>query len=132
MNIPLLFQVIDKKNGKDVNEELEELAVELNKEHGFSLIPCDMEGAAILDDGNIVLMDECGHYVYLPKDRFEIRWYPEVVKQAIAKEMIIRSRVYGHGLPEVGIGLGELKKSSIVDTPQAPEKPTLDFNDKED
>ena len=38
---------------------------------------CDMEGFAILEDGSLILCDECGRFEYAPSDRFEIVKYEE-------------------------------------------------------
>ncbi len=36
------------------------------------LIWSDIEGFAIEEDGSLVLLDECGNYVYCPEDRFRV------------------------------------------------------------
>jgi hypothetical protein len=33
-----------------------------------------MEGFVVNDEGNLILMDECGAYRYPPEGLFEIRW----------------------------------------------------------
>lgn len=40
------------------------------------LVYCDMDGIAILEDGSLILLDECGNCVPCPPDRFEIRFLP--------------------------------------------------------
>jgi hypothetical protein len=35
-------------------------------------IYCDMEGFAILEDGTLILVDECGSFAYCPPDRFQV------------------------------------------------------------
>lgn len=62
------FKVIDNKTGK----EADTWNIALNEEWAQSLIYCDMEGFAITEDGNLVLMDECGHVVYCDTDRFKV------------------------------------------------------------
>ena len=62
------FRVIDNKTGK----EADTWNIALHEEWAQSLIYCDMEGFAITEDGNLVLMDECGHSVYCDADRFEV------------------------------------------------------------
>ena len=99
MDIPLLYKVLDKKTGKDVLDEMEELGIEYKDR----LIACDMYGIAMMDDGSLVLMDECSNYVDLPKDRFEIEWYPEAVKQGLVDEMIRTSKAYGYPCKEAGM-----------------------------
>ena len=61
------FDVIDRKTGK--YPDLEQIA--LNEDWAKRLIYCDMEGFAMLEDGNLILLDECGNYEYCPPDRFE-------------------------------------------------------------
>jgi hypothetical protein len=63
------FTVIDKLTGKRPN--LKEIA--LYEEWAKGLIYCDMEGFAIDEDGELLLLDECGKFVSCPYDRFEIR-----------------------------------------------------------
>ena len=49
------FKVIDNNTGKEA--DICEIA--LNEDWAKDLIYCDMQGFAILDDGNLVLLDEC-------------------------------------------------------------------------
>lgn len=67
------FRVIDKKTGK----EADTWNIALNEEWAQSLIYCDMEGFAITEDGNLVLMDECGHVVYCDTERFKVEFEDE-------------------------------------------------------
>ena len=60
------FKVIDNNTGKEA--DICEIA--LKEDWAKDLIYCDMQGFAILDDGNLVLLDECGKYVYCPNGRF--------------------------------------------------------------
>lgn len=62
------FIVIDKKTGK----EADTWNIALNEEWAKGLIYCDMEGFAITEDGNLVLMDECGNVVYCNTERFKV------------------------------------------------------------
>lgn len=62
------FHVIDTKTGEA--PDLESIA--LNEEWAKGLVYCDMEGFAINEDGNLLLLDECGKFVYCPYDRFKI------------------------------------------------------------
>lgn len=61
---PFKFKVWDSKNHCWVEDELYDLGEE------FNLISCDMEGCALLADGSLVLMDECGRYAPLDTSRF--------------------------------------------------------------
>lgn len=62
------FYVIDKKTGK----EADTYKIALKEDWANHLCYCDMEGFAILEDGVLVLCDECGRMAYCPEDRFEI------------------------------------------------------------
>ena len=62
------FGVIDKKTGE--YPDLEKLAIEEDWAKG--LCYCDMEGFALSEEGDLILMDECGRFRYCPPDRFEV------------------------------------------------------------
>lgn len=62
------FGVIDKKTGE--YPDLEKLALEEDWAKG--LCYCDMEGFALSEEGDLILMDECGRFRYCPPDRFEV------------------------------------------------------------
>lgn len=62
------FKVIDNKTGK----EADPYEIALHEEWARSLVYCDMEGFAITEDGDLVLMDECGNVAYCDADRFEV------------------------------------------------------------
>lgn len=62
------FRVIDNNTGEEA--DIEEIA--LTEDWANGLIYCDMEGFAILDDGNLVLLDECGNSAYCPNGRFSV------------------------------------------------------------
>lgn len=64
----MTFSVIDLKTGK--YPDLEHIA--RTEEWAQNLIPCDVEGFCINEDGNLILMDECGNYAYCPPDRFKV------------------------------------------------------------
>ena len=66
----MTFEVIDQKTGK--YPDLEYIA--RTEEWAQNLIPCDMEGFCINEDGNLILMDECGNYAYCPPDRFQVNF----------------------------------------------------------
>ncbi len=67
------FRVIDTKTGKEADPE----AIAVDEEWADGLIYCDMEGFAIQEDGQLVLMDECGRFKYCPPDRFKIMYLTE-------------------------------------------------------
>jgi hypothetical protein len=62
------FSIRDLKTGKE--PDLEEIA--LKEEWAKGLMYCDMEGFAIEEDGDLVLMDECGKFAYCPEERFRL------------------------------------------------------------
>lgn len=64
----LEFTVIDKTTGK--YPDLKQLALE--EEWAQNLIYTDIEGFCINEDGNLLLMDECGNIAYCPPGRFRI------------------------------------------------------------
>lgn len=62
------FRVIDKKTGK----EADPYEIALHEEWAQRLCYCDMDGFAILEDGTLLLVDECGQFEYCDADRFEV------------------------------------------------------------
>ena len=71
----LSFNVVDNKTNK--YPDLYNLA--LKEDWAKDLMYCDMDGFAINEDGNLVLMDECGKVAYCPKDRFTVVFEDSVV-----------------------------------------------------
>ena len=68
------FSVIDKKTGQVPDL----VGIALKESWAMNLIHCDMEGFAINEEGDLILMDECGNIVHCPGDRFEV--IPEKLK----------------------------------------------------
>lgn len=64
----MTFRVIDKKTGK----EADTYEIALHEEWAKELCYCDMDGFAILEDGTLLLVDECGKFEYCDADRFEV------------------------------------------------------------
>ena len=64
----LEFTVIDKTTGE--YPDLKQIA--LKEEWAQNLIYTDMEGFCINEDGNLLLMDECGNITYCPPGRFKV------------------------------------------------------------
>jgi len=62
------FYVIDLVTGKIADTE----QISLREDWAAGLIHCDMEGFAITEDGDLVLMDECGNVRYCPTGRFRV------------------------------------------------------------
>lgn len=46
----------------------------VREEWASGLIPFDMEGFALTEEGCLLLMDECGNFAYCQPDRFEVVW----------------------------------------------------------
>ena len=66
--VELPFIVVDRQTQKEA--DIYEIA--LKEDWAKDLCYCDMEGFAITQDGNLILLDECGKFVYCPYDRFEM------------------------------------------------------------
>ena len=62
------FRVIDRQTGQPAAVR----KIALEEEWAACLTYCDMEGFAIEEDGRLLLLDECGKYVYCPGGRFEV------------------------------------------------------------
>lgn len=62
------FRVIDKLTGK----EADPYETALHEEWAKELCYCDMDGFALLEDGTLLLVDECGKFEYCDADRFEV------------------------------------------------------------
>lgn len=61
------------RNGQPVSaDDLEKIA--LHEPWARHLVYCDMDCFAILEDGTLVLLDECGNYACPPPDEFTVRW----------------------------------------------------------
>lgn len=71
----LNFSVIDNKTGE--YPDLYNIA--LKEDWAKDLMYCDMEGFSINEDGQLILSDECGKFVYCPSDRFTIVFEDSVV-----------------------------------------------------
>lgn len=67
---PTTFHVIDRKTGK----EADTYRIALKEKWATGLVYCDMEGFAIGEDGSLMLLDECGNFVYCDRERFEVVW----------------------------------------------------------
>ena len=64
----MTFSVIDKNTGREVSGSV---IREIAKNGG--LMQFDIDQFAITEDGNIVLLDECGNFTYCMQDAFEIK-----------------------------------------------------------
>ena len=68
-----MFTVIDKTTGKAPDLEQIVLAAQKAKEKWGKRLVCTLVGFAMLEDGTLILCDECGNYAFPPAHRFEIR-----------------------------------------------------------
>lgn len=64
----MIFWVVDKKTGREADPGW----IALKEDWAKDLIYCDMEGFAILQNGELILVDECGHWEPCPEGRFEV------------------------------------------------------------
>lgn len=62
------FTVIDTKTGEYPDVD----SIALNEDWAKGLIYCDIDGFVLTEDGNLLLMDDCGNVAYCPPDRFEV------------------------------------------------------------
>ena len=67
---PTTFHVIDRKTGR----EADTYRIAMNEKWAAGLCYCDMEGFAVCEDGSLMLLDECGNFVYCDRERFEVVW----------------------------------------------------------
>lgn len=82
------FKVIDNKTGK----EADEYEIALKEEWAKDLMYCDMDGFAIMHDGTLILVDECGKFAYCPSDRFTVKFENEIESgELIAKDNLAQA-----------------------------------------
>lgn len=62
------FRVIDNKTGK----EADAYEIALHEEWAQGLVYCDMEGFMLTENGDLMLADECGTYIYCDPERFKV------------------------------------------------------------
>ena len=67
------FSVIDANTGK----EADEYTIALKEKWAESLCYCDMDGFAIMQDGTLILCDECGRFEYCDPKRFKVQFETE-------------------------------------------------------
>lgn len=63
-----IFDIIDLKTGQIALAEV----FARHEIWASTLIPMDLEGFAITQHGDLILLDECGNYVFCPPDRFKV------------------------------------------------------------
>ena len=69
-----MFQVIDSKTGELANPVEIAVAEEWSTDQ---LLWCDIEGFAVTEEGDLILLDETGRYTYCPEGRFKVVWDKE-------------------------------------------------------
>jgi hypothetical protein len=69
------FLVIDNNTG----EEADEQQIALKEQWADGLMYPDMDGFAIMQDGSLILMDECGQFRYCPEGRFTVVFREETL-----------------------------------------------------
>ena len=84
------FKVIDNNTGKEA--DIGKIA--LKEDWAKGLMYCDMQGFAISDDGNLVLLDECGKFEYCPSERFSIKFEDSVVLSREEYEKLTAPRLF--------------------------------------
>ena len=67
------FTVIDNLTGR----EADTYEIALHEQWAKHLMYCDMEGFALMEDGTLILIDECGRFEYCPIGRFTVEWEDE-------------------------------------------------------
>ncbi len=65
------------ENERGAYHTLSEAIEALKEPWAQHLMYCDMEGFAILEDGTLMLTDECGKYEFCPEGRFVVKWEVE-------------------------------------------------------
>jgi hypothetical protein len=104
------FKVIDNNTGKEA--DIGKIA--LKEDWAKGLMYCDMQGFAILDDGNLVLLDECGKFEYCPSERFSIKFEDSVVLSMEEYDNLRLQIQQAHNKGvKVGFDLTKLKENSI-------------------
>ena len=68
----MTFKVIDKTTGEEPSSETIDRLAKIG-----GLMEMDIEGFAVTEDGELILLDECGRYTYVPQERFEVEVNPK-------------------------------------------------------
>lgn len=62
-----LFKIIDRKTGKEPTDRVIAAQARLGQ-----LITCDIDGFYVNEDGQIILVDDCGNCTWLDMNRFKV------------------------------------------------------------
>lgn len=68
----MLFKIIDTKTGKEPTDKVITAEAELG-----NLITCDIDGFYVGEDGQIILVDDCGNCTWLDMSRFKVEMQNE-------------------------------------------------------
>ena len=63
----MLFKIIDRKTGKEPTDKVITAQARLG-----NLIPRDIDGFYVGEDGQIILVDDCGNCTWVDMSRFEV------------------------------------------------------------
>jgi hypothetical protein len=77
------FTVIDNTTGR--YPDCEKIA--LTEDWAKHLIYCDIDTFAINEDGNLILIDDCGNCAFCPADRFTVVYEKQIPK---------KPKIHGH------------------------------------
>lgn len=73
-----MFKVIDTNTNEEVDLS------DLEKEEWVkSLTYFDLQGFALDDEENLMLIDECGNYIYCPIDRFQVVYDIDFIRRNV-------------------------------------------------
>lgn len=81
------FEVIDNQTGQ--HPDVEKIA--LTEEWAKRLIYCDIDGFAIMEDGTLILIDDCNNIAYPPSDRFTVKVDPDSLRPKGRWELQVKS-----------------------------------------
>lgn len=97
-----LFKIIDRKTGKEPTDRVIVAQARLG-----NLITCDIDGFYVNEDGQIILVDDCGNCTWLDVNRFKVEmqyeasptgeWKKEVIKK-------IQDHIQHHDYGDFGLG----------------------------
>ena len=100
------FSVIDNKTG----EYPDTYKIALKEDWAKGLMYCDIEGFAINEEGNLVLLDECGKVAYCPSGRFTVIPEGAVV---LTKEEYNEYKTLKEAVCEEDLGVVVMKKEEF-------------------
>lgn len=76
-----LFKIIDRKTGKEPTDRVIAAQARLG-----NLIPCDIDGFYVGEDGQIILVDDCGNCTWLDMGRFKVEMQNEAIPTGAESE----------------------------------------------